>query len=75
MKLTTDLFGKTYKFENNPDLVKQLKEDAKKAETDFKGLEKEYEHARKKFFILRKAVEQFSDEKPKATTKATVLTK
>ena len=74
MKLSTDLFGKTYKFENNLDLVKQLKEDMKKAETDFKGLDKEYDRARKKFYVLRKAVEQFSGEKPKATTKATTAT-
>ena len=71
MKLSTDLFGKTYKFENNLDLVKQLKEDMKKTETEFKGLEKKYDHARKKFYILRKAVEQFSGEKPKATTATT----
>ncbi len=54
MKLSTDLFGKTYKFENNLDLVKQLKEDMKKTETEFKGLEKNMITRGKNFIFYEK---------------------
>ena len=74
MKFSTDLFGKTYRYETIPEFVKMLTKDMNEAETKFKKVEKEYENERKKFYVIRKAIEQMTGEKPIATTKATTAT-
>ena len=71
MKLTTTLFGKTYKYETVPELIAQLKEDMRKAEEKYKKVEKEYETERKKYFVLRKAIKQLTGEKPAVSTEST----
>jgi outer membrane protein TolC len=69
MKLSTDLFGKTYKYETTPEFVKMLTKDMNEAEAKYKKIETEYDRERKKFFVIRKAIEQLTGKKSATTTK------
>ena len=74
MKLSTELFGKTYRYETTPEFVKMLTKDMTEAEAKYKKIEAEYDRERKKFFVIRKAIEQLTGKKPTPTTKATTKT-